>query len=85
MLKPHPGRCRRHRDEFRHEYDENQSHSHRRWRGSGPETLPRLGDEREETSVGSDQMNHRHERSIGMASVRSRDTLQTQCREYNVS
>ena len=47
----------------------NQSHAHRRWRDSGQATLPRLGDEREETSVGSDQRNHRHERSIGMASV----------------
>ena len=31
--------------------------------------LPRLGDEREGTSVGSHQRSHRHERSIGMASV----------------
>ena len=31
--------------------------------------LPRLGDEREGTSVGSDQRSHRHERSVGMASV----------------
>ena len=33
------------------------------------ETLPRLGDERERTSSGSDQENHRYERSIGMAGV----------------
>ena len=44
------------------------SSSHRS-RDSGQETLPRLGDEREGTSAGSDQRNHRHERSIGMASV----------------
>ena len=36
------GRCRRHRDETRHEYDVNQSHSHRRWRDSQT-TLPREG------------------------------------------
>ena len=63
------GRCRRHRDEPRHEHDENQSHPYRRWRHGSQETVPRLGDEREETSVGSDQRNHRHERSIGRASV----------------
>ena len=48
---------------------ENQSHSHGRWRDRGQEILPSLGDEREGTSVGSDQRNHRHELSIGMASV----------------
>ena len=48
---------------------DNQSHSHRGWGDSSQETLPRLGDERERTSTGSDQRNHRHERSIGMASV----------------
>ena len=55
------GKCRRLCDEPRH--------SHRRWRDRGHETLPRLGDEREGTSVGSDQRNHRHERTVGMASV----------------
>ena len=50
----------------RHEYDEDQSHSH------GQVTLPRLGDEREGTSVGCDQRNHRHERSIGMRALIAR-------------
>ena len=54
-------RSRRHRDEPRHKYDEYQSHSQRRWRDSGQTTLPRLGDEREETSIGCDKRNHRHE------------------------
>ena len=71
-------RCRRHRDEPTHEYDENQSQSHRRRRDNDQETLPRLGDEREGSSVGSDQRNHRYERSMGMASVeheiRSKDS-----------
>ena len=53
-------------DEKRHEYDENQSHP-RRLCCNSKETLPRLGDERERTSTGSDQKNHRYERSIGMA------------------
>ena len=35
----------------------------------GATILPRLGDEREGTSVGSRQRNQRHERSVGMASV----------------
>ena len=65
-------RCIRHRDELRYEYDENQSHHHRGWRDSGQETLPRLGDEREGASVGRDQRNHRHERSIGMAGLFTR-------------
>ena len=52
------GKCRTQCDGPRHEYDENQSHSYRRWRDSGQGTLPRLGDDREETSVGSDQKNH---------------------------
>ena len=54
------GRCRRHRDEPRHENDENQSHSRRRFCESSPETLPRLGDECQGPSVGSDQRNHRY-------------------------
>ena len=62
-------RCREPSDESRHEHCDNQSHSHRGWGDSSQETLPRLGDERERTSTGSDQRNHRHERSIGMASV----------------
>ena len=62
------GRCRG-RDEPRHEHDENQNHPHRRRCDSSPETLPRLGDERKRTSTGSDQRNHRHQRSIGMAGV----------------
>ena len=56
LLSTPAGRCRRHCDEPRQESDENQRHSHKRWRDSGQETLPRLGD-------------HRYERSIGMASV----------------
>ena len=63
------GSCTRHCDEPRHQYDKNQSHFLRKWRDSGPETLSRLGDEREEASVGSDQRNHRQEPSIGMGSV----------------
>ena len=35
----------------------------------GGTAAPRLGDEREGTSVGSHQRNLRHERSIGIASV----------------
>ena len=55
------GKCWRHRCEPRHEYDENHSHFHRRWRDSSDET--------EGTSVGNDQRNHGHERSFDMASV----------------
>ena len=62
-------RCREPSDEPRHEHCGDQSHSRRGWGDSSQETLPRLGDERERTSTGSDQRNHRHERSIGMASV----------------
>ena len=61
-------RCREPSDESRHEHCDNQSHSHRGWGDSSQETLPRLEYERERTT-GSDQRNHRHERSIGMASV----------------
>ena len=62
-------RCREPSCESRQEHCDNQGHSHRGWGDSSQETLPRLGDERERTSTGSDQRNHRHERSIGMASV----------------
>ena len=62
-------RCREPSDEPRHEQCGDQSRSRRGWDDSSQETLPRLGDERERTSTGSDQRNHRHERSIGMASV----------------
>ena len=55
--------------EPRHEHGENQSHSYRRRRSRSPETLPRLGDERERTSSGSDQSDHRFERRIGMACI----------------
>ena len=48
-------------------YDENQSHPRGRWHYSSPEALPRLGDERERTSTGSDQRDHRCEWSIGVA------------------
>ena len=43
------------------------------WHYSSPETLPRLGDERERTSIDGDQKNRR------------RDTHRTQRREYKVS
>ena len=54
------------------------------------ETLPCLGDEREGTSVGSDQRNHRYERSIGMASVghevrSKRSTASTESRRAQFS
>ena len=62
-------RCREPSCESRHEHCDSQGHSHRGWGDSSQETLPRLGDERERTSTGSDQRNHRHERSIGVASV----------------
>ena len=62
-------RCGESSCESRHEHCDNQSHTHRGWGDSSQETLPRLGDERKRTSTGSDQRNHRHERSIGVASV----------------
>ena len=55
-------------NEPRHEHCGDQSHNRRGW-DSCQETFPRLGDERERTSTGSDQRNHRHEPSIGMTSV----------------
>ena len=62
-------RCRESSCESRHEHCDSQGNSHRGWSDSSQETLPRLGDEREKTSTGSDQRNDRHERSIGMASA----------------
>ena len=62
-------RCREPSGESRHEHCDDESHSHRGCGDSSQETFPRLGDGRERTSTGSDQWNHRHERSIGMASV----------------
>ena len=56
-------------DEPRQKHGENQSHSYRRRRSRSPETLPRLGDERERTCSGSDQRDHRFERRIGMACI----------------
>ena len=78
-------RCRESSCEPRYEHCDNQSHTHRGWCDSSQETLPRLGDERKRTSTGSDQMNHRHERSTGVASVDHENTRQTQRREYRVS
>ena len=62
------GRCRR-TCEGRHEYDASHNHVHGRGCNGSQETLPRLGDEREVSTVGSDHRNHRNERSMGMASV----------------
>ena len=62
-------RCREPSCESRYEHCDNQGHSHRGWGDSSQETLPRFGDERERTSIGIDQRNLRHERSIGMESV----------------
>ena len=76
---------RRRFDEPRHEHDENQDHPHGWRRCSSPETLPRLGDERERTSVGSDQRNHRDEWSISMACVDHEIRTRIQRREYKVS
>ena len=75
------GRCKRPR-EGRHEYGENRSHTHRRWRDGSEDTVPRLGDERDGTSVGSDQRSHRHERSTERW---SRYALQTQRRDCKAS
>ena len=52
----------------RHEYVENQNYSYGRC-CSSPETLSRLGGERERTSIDGYQRDHRYERSIGMACV----------------
>ena len=62
------GRCRR-TCEGRHEYDANHNHAHGRGCNGSQETLPRLGDEREVSTVGSDHRNHINERSTGMASA----------------